>query len=68
MRKRWDKTNKIGYHGLVYKPSDKQTATSGGHGIFFSDGLCSLSLTVGIRGINKRVYFDLTDGVNVGDF
>ena len=34
MRKRWDKTNKIGYRGLVYKPSDKQTTTSGGRGIF----------------------------------
>jgi hypothetical protein len=68
VRKRGDKTNKISYCGLVYKPSDKQTTTSGGCGIFFFDGLCSLSLIVGIRGINKRVYFDLTDGVHVKEF
>jgi hypothetical protein len=35
VRKRGDKTNKIGYCGLVYKPSDKQTSTSGGCGIYF---------------------------------
>ena len=35
MQERGDKTNKIGCSGLVYKQSDKQTATSSGRGFFF---------------------------------